>query len=783
MKNVRMLAMANIRKNKGQAVNLLLFVIIAAMFLNIGLLLYVDYGNSFDKRAEELHAPHQSLIQNKSLSTEEQYKWLQEHPQTVEWERHDVVSANGEYYLNGDKTMGVLLFESSSTDQKMNPLTLIGESHPLEDGSIYVPYLMKVGGGYELGDDFRVNLSGEETVYQVAGFTEEIPFGTIMNQSYRFYVSDQEYGELLNRYPEYECDLMSMRLRDFEIGTAVETEYVREFFYKGGTEDVADIFVHGRSYTGAKGARTFIAMIVAMVVTTLAAVLLLVCAIVMRFGIVNNIEESMVNIGVLKAAGFGNRQIVGSILLQFGGLAAVGGILGVAAAWAFMPVLASILEGQSAMIWEPGFSWTFAIVTIVTVTLAVLLTSFLAARRIYRLHPLVALRGGLTNHNFKRNGMPLDRSRGGLSFLLAMKRMVRSKGQCVMIAMIIAAITAASVIGVSIYHAIGVETYEFVSVLAGETQDAAFELKDGGDTEAFIDRIRERKEVRKAFGYDGVMMLADEAIVVGTVTKDYEVSEEGGLVEGRQPKHANEVAVGHNFLKSIGKKIGDTVRLQQGGTAKDFLVTGIVQGVSNDGFVVALTYEGVISIQPGFESKMVYVHVVEGTDVADFIRDVEASEGDKLNGTVNLVDLVDAQFGQMGGAFGAVAVGILAMTVVVVMLVLYLVIKTMLLRNRREFGIQKAVGFTTPQIMNQIALGFVPVVLAGVAVGVVGGVIGLNPMFVAITSGMGIVETHFSSPPSWVAATGAFLLVLAYAASMLFALRVRKISAHALITE
>ncbi|MDR1322610.1 MAG: hypothetical protein LBK56_14505 [Gracilibacteraceae bacterium] len=67
MKNIFIITRANLRGSKGQAVGLLMFVIIAAMLLNIGLLLQFRFGDFFEKRAEELHSPHYVLIEEGRL--------------------------------------------------------------------------------------------------------------------------------------------------------------------------------------------------------------------------------------------------------------------------------------------------------------------------------------------------------------------------------------------------------------------------------------------------------------------------------------------------------------------------------------------------------------------------------------------------------------------------------------------------------------------------------------------------------------------------------------------
>jgi putative ABC transport system permease protein len=106
-----------------------------------------------------------------------------------------------------------------------------------------------------------------------------------------------------------------------------------------------------------------------------------------------------------------------------------------------------------------------------------------------------------------------------------------------------------------------------------------------------------------------------------------------------------------------------------------------------------------------------------------------------------------------------------------------------ILRRRRELGIQKALGFTTLQLMNQFALYFIPVIAAGVVAGGLLGIFGFNAIFVALTRGMGIMTASMPAPVLLTIATCAGLVVLSYAFALLIASRIRRISAYALVSE
>ena len=131
----------------------------------------------------------------------------------------------------------------------------------------------------------------------------------------------------------------------------------------------------------------------------------------------------------------------------------------------------------------------------------------------------------------------------------------------------------------------------------------------------------------------------------------------------------------------------------------------------------------------------------------------------------------------------AIMLMILIITVIVVVMILYLVIKTMIIKRKKEFGVMKAIGYSTIQLMNQISISFLPVIITGVACGGVLGLLFTNPLLSVLLSSAGVNRLDFiiHLPTILMLCVGIF--ILAYAVSMLVALRIKKISAYGLITE
>jgi putative ABC transport system permease protein len=149
----------------------------------------------------------------------------------------------------------------------------------------------------------------------------------------------------------------------------------------------------------------------------------------------------------------------------------------------------------------------------------------------------------------------------------------------------------------------------------------------------------------------------------------------------------------------------------------------------------------------------------------------------------NAMEDFEVQMATMRGMFELLALVILVAVACIITLVLFLVIKTAILRRRKELGIQKALGFTTFQLMNQMAMNLTLPIVFGVIAGTIAGVFGFNPLMSISMRGAGIVNMNLPIPMDWVIVLSVGLILFAYLISMLVSYRIRKISAYRLVTE
>jgi len=274
----------------------------------------------------------------------------------------------------------------------------------------------------------------------------------------------------------------------------------------------------------------------------------------------------------------------------------------------------------------------------------------------------------------------------------------------------------------------------------------------------------------------------EDTTIAADVVEDNTVIRGTALVAGRFPLHDNEIALGTVVMRETGKGIGDWVTVRGGGNEFEFLITGQTQSVNAGGMVGNITGEGISRMMDmPFQGFAIFLE--EDMCGFEFEEMLRAAEGDIFRTTMIFDELAGDFIDSMGGIFTTVAVAILIVVAIIVVLTMYLVIKTAILRKRRELGIKKALGFTTFQLMNQIALSLTPAIILGAAAGAA---ISFNTFdgFFAVVMGMtGSLQVDIPVPLGLTIAACIGIVILAYLVSMAVAWRIRKISAYALVSE
>lgn len=776
------LAMANIRKSKSATASLFLFILVASLLLSIGLMVVTQINTFFDNKIEELNDPHAIFVIDKENYQAAYGDYLEEYPGVVETEREDIIYMDISNFIfgNGKLTNSSVIF-NADVNRSIGSLKLLEKLKTTSANDIFVPYSFKTNGGYKLGDSFTLTYRDKDYKYRISGFFETTMMGTNNLGVMKFMLPEKSYQQLAEKLEsQTKAFALSARIEDKTHSTKLNNEFIQEV--QKSLLDETTSYILGQDTQMVKNVNTLTINIIATILVAFAAIIVLVSLIVIRFRVSNSIEDGMANIGVLKAIGYTSRQILFSIILQFSLITFCASIVGIALSYILMPFLGDVISTLSGLVWVQKFDIIINIVSIILLVFCVLIVTLLSALRVRKILPVTALRGGIQNHSFRKNRFPLDQARGDIHFLLALKSMLANGKQNVMILFIIISLTFATVFSAVLYYNIASDKTAFVNLFGSEPANVMITVKSEVDTDKLLNDIKQMNHVRKINIYDLIETRIDDVTVYTNVTDQYSQLENNIVYEGRQPLHENEISISWVVSSQLNKGIGDTVEVEYGNETKSYLITGLSQSIGNLGQIAALTMEGIQQLNANYKGTSLYVYL-ENISNKNFINNVENQYGDQIVETLDIDQNIDSQIGMYTVAVFAVMQLVLIITVLVVVMILYLVIKTMIIKRKKELGVMKAIGYSTIQLMNQISLSFLPVIITGVTIGGVLGYFFTNPMLSLLLSSAGVKRLDFIIPQPIILLICISILFLAYIVSMIVSRGIKKISAYELIVE
>lgn len=776
------LALANIKKSKSATFSLLIFISVAALLLNIGLMVITQINPFFDQKAEQLKDPHVVIMMDDASYHSDHRKFLTNYSGVAETETEEAIIMNMAKFNFGDSelTSSAVIFNADHP-RNIGALQLVEKLDTPSDKDIFVPYIFKTNGGYDLGEDFTISYQNEAYTFRIAGFFETTMMGTTSVGVMKFMLPGLPYQAFVKQLDDVSQGLILSAMMEEEThATKLLNDFSSEFPELENTE--MNSYFWGLDIEMVKSVNTLTINIIAIILVAFAAIIVLVSLIVIKYRVSNSIEDGMTNIGVLKAIGYTSRQILSSIMLQFVLISLMASVVGVALSYCLMPFIGSIVATLSGLIWHQKFDMIINIVSIFIITFCVVIVTLISAFRVRKIQPIMALRGGIQTHSFRKNYFPLDNTRGGLHFLLAIKSMLTNIKQNIMILLIITALTFASIFSLVLYYNIASDKTAFVNLFGTEPANVMVSVKQETDTRELLSHIEKIDQVRKVNINDFIRTKIDSHTVYTNVADDYNYFENDVIYEGRQPKHENEISISWIVAEQINKGIGDTVEVEYGTEKVSFLVTGLSQSISNLGQIAALTMDGMQQLHADYKGMNLYVYL-DGISNKKFIGNIQEQYGSSIVETFNIDETIESQTAMYTTAVFAVMVIVLTITVLVVVMILYLVIKTMVIKRKKEFGVMKAVGYSTIQLMHQISISFLPVMVTGVVIGGVLGYFFTNPMLSVLLSSAGVKRLDFTVHLPTVLMLCIGILILGYIVSMFVSLKIRKISAYSLITE
>ena len=780
MRKTYMMAKANLAKMKSQGIILTTLLVITAMLLNLGLMLALTFSGYMHDIARELNTKDTFYTLPYVFFTDDVRGRIENHEQIRSLTAYEGVMLPTRIPEMIDVEVDfTFMFRNMEITPSVSSFSQVTEILDGVPNPILIPHVFSADTfGVSLGDSLEFFVDGEPIVFTVAGFIADIlTHGTMTF----VYVSKPMYSELVQRFEHHHAALLFADIYGDEITL---NPFMRQIFTEGITETNSRVMFYGlcrdlRIFQRGNFART-----VAMITSVFSIILLVVGIITIRFSINNKIEQDFSQLGSLKAAGYTSLQIRLGLMAQYLSLAIVGCILSVPLVRLTLPIVSNVMAQQIGLFWRPSFHDT-AIVAVLTLGILMLLVASFAlycSRRIKTIDPVVAIRGGASGHSFRRNYLPLSKTILPVNIAIGGKLSLQNPGQSIALLLIFIIITFTMGIGANMIHVASRQLDGMRLAQAREVADTVLELAPGADSTIIRDEIAAMPGVIHAVFFDYAFIdIGDTRQVPMFVIDDFALRTRSAIFRGRYPVHVNEVAISWTAANTWNVGIDDILHIN--GTP--FVVTGLTQGggaiqvAGSNRESINLTTQGARTLSPDFVQSRLHVNLFPEMAVQDFVSEVIGKFDSQIVRGENLRAIQEATLIIMMDIYIVISTVAFVVVTLIMLFVLYFITAAVIIRRYRFLGIQKAMGYTTFDLMQQMSVSFMLPLILGAVFGIVASGFSFNNIMVLTSTGAR--EASFDVAYLWLIGTGIALAIVSYAIILLITGRIRKISACDLV--
>ncbi len=776
-----LLARSNIRKAKGQTVAIVVLVLLASIMMNLWLMLSMDYRKNFDRSHDKLNDGHVNLsayvISNdfKNFISDT----LKERTDITEFTVSDAFCALSSFkYNGGELSMLAVLLEKEDARSRSVGGFEITEDSDFKSG-IYLPMLYGMGNNYAAGDTIKITFLGEESEYTVCGFFNSAMIGSHNCGMMAMLMTEDTFNEFSEKSCALNSAYVSARVNDIskceDIGTEIKDAISKEY---------PDVVVTKNDYKLVTTSRYISQMICAGILSAMAFLVLLIGVVVIVSNIANYIRENMQNLGALKAVGYTSRQLISALLAQFAGISAIAAVIGTVLSYCVFPAVNEMMIAQTGIPYIIRFQPLPILFTVIFISGVVSAAVYFSAKKIKNIEPITAMRQGIATHNFKRNHVRLEKTSLSLNAALAMKTTLGGLKQNLIICVTMLVISLILVFSATSVRNTIVDIQPMIEMIAGEFADSAINVNLKKEDE-LISILREDSRVEKFYLFTSnnmeVQHVGGVSLFVAVTDDCSKMNNQSRAIEGRYPKYGNELAIAAKYANENGIKIGDEITLKVGNSNGKYIVSGFTQCSNYLGKDCIMTREGYEKIS-SLPNVTYYINLTDGTDIDYFNNGLSEQFGSDVNAVQNILLFIESTGKVYVLLMTFLVIAIVIISCIVIIFVMYLLVRTLLNGKMRDYGILKALGFTTGQLVLQTAISFMPSIIISVTVGIAVSMGIINPLMAVFLSGIGVVKGTFIVPADICIIAGIVLVLFAFGAACLMSLRVRKIAPRALLS-
>lgn len=464
-------------------------------------------------------------------------------------------------------------------------------------------------------------------------------------------------------------------------------------------------------------------MLSAYILMIISVVLMFTAFVVLRFTIGFTISEEFREIGVMKAVGIDNGSIRSLYIVKYLAIAVVGTLIGYFSSVPLGDMMMKTVSGNMVLSSESGT--LMGLLSSAAVVIIILLFCYSCTRRVNKLSPIDAVRNGPTGERFrKRSLLRLGRSKLPSTAFLSVNDVLSSPKQFSIITVVFTLCLLLMTIMSNFALTLKSEKIlRFFDVPSSEAHIIDTEIMG----EVVVDQSAHKQIIAAT-----EKLLADNGMpgkCTMTIGAQLETSHENktakinfrvmkgetndtlSVDKGSAPQKTDEIAVTVSTLDNLGAEIGDRVTAVINEKEYEFIITGTFSTFVNADNAAFLYKDFDLGHLAASNVMGVQIHFDGSPDKEQINQNIEKLkdllETDKVYSTSDFIN----NFTGMSDTLNAIKKIMMILTVIVTAMIVILMERSFIAKEKSEIALMKAVGIPNSSIVAQHALRFVIVSL------------------------------------------------------------------------
>ena len=695
----------DLKRKKAMNVILLVFIILASMFVSSGVNNIISVTTALDDYLEMADAPdYFAMIMNKSGGIDTS---------------GILNSADSVESFSKEKVLlmvsnNITFEDESKTVSSINPILL------QSDGDISMNYILDGGGilqsvksgefymtagaaedmGLEIGDKMTVKLGGVSCVFTFAGGFRDAVLGSTGIAMQRYIISAGDFEKFLsaeNVEQFYGGELVYIRASDIEKLISEIKPLIDSAFYAGDKALVKFSYVFD--------------MMVVGVLLVVSLVLVAVALVILRFTIAFTLSEEFREIGVMKAIGIRSLKIRGLYRVKYAALSVIGTVAGLALSFPFGELLVS--AAPSSIIISNQNAAVSNVICAGCMVGVIMLFCYSCTGKVGKMSPIDAVRNGQTGERFrKKSMMSLGKSKLPAAPFLALNDCLSSPKRfgiitfafflCLSLLLVLST-TVSTAKGGTLFSIFGLADFDI------SAKGEVMELMPENGHEKLKEYLLDMEETLARNGMPARCMQEmtfrlpvshgenESGITIyqgtGTTVDMYE------YIEGTPPQSVGEAALTRLSADRLKADIGDTITMKTIDGDKELMITAIFQSMSNMGEGVRLHEDEEIDYIQAQSALFTQIKFTDAPDQKEIARRKEkirklypelddvSNRAESISTLLKVVDTIDA-----------VKQMVVVLTFILAVLITMLMERSFIVKEQGETALMKAIGIRNGKI-------------------------------------------------------------------------------------